>query len=133
MERIVLNHRRNRRSIEDRRETGVKDGESRAHSKRCLIALGHAQRGVLQRLHRALVQRQLCACRPQAQPHQGQAAAKRGQGLAEDRILLPLELGQKSRKRLRVGLIDATAGDQLIDQVLNVLSRRALPVHRQEC
>src|SRR5215813_6938072 len=76
---------------------------------------------MLDALYRAFVQAQLSTCSAQTETHQGQAVAECGERLAENGILLPLELGEQCRDCLRVRLIDPAAGDQLIDQVLNVL------------
>ncbi len=58
----------------------------------------------------------------EAQSHQREAPAEGRQRLAEDRILLALQLRQQSGDGLAAGLVDAAGGNQLIDQVLDVLS-----------
>ena len=75
--------------------------------------------------HPSLIQGKLATQLIEADARQRLATAKCRQGLAEDRVLLALlilQLREQSRDSRGVGLIDAAACYQLIDQVLDVLS-----------
>src|SRR4029077_15289529 len=62
---------------------------------------------------------------------EGEAASEGGEGLAENRILLTLQLRQKARQTRTACLIDAAGSNQLVDERLDVLaSQRRQGRHR---
>ena len=57
------------------------------------------------------------------------SAAERRQRLAEDGILLPGQLREQAGERGAAGLVDSTGGNQLINQILNILSAQPRQRH----
>jgi hypothetical protein len=76
---------------------------------------------VIQSFHTTLVERKFRAELVEADASERLAPAKSRKWLAENRILLALQLCEQSGNTLRIRLVDSTTRNQLIYQVLNIL------------
>src|SRR5207302_10522461 len=112
-------------SVENGNNVVIQDWVAAADSECCIVRLLFSQSGVVECPHPSLIQRKLGTHLIETDAGQCLATAKCRQGLAEDRVLLALlilQLREQSRNSRGVGLIDAAACYQLVDQVLDVLS-----------
>src|SRR6266849_4362302 len=110
------------RIVKNRSEAGVQDGIARSQFKSCFLLLGGAQVDVIERLDGTLIHGKYGGQLIETKSHQREPAAEGCERLAEDRILLALQLCEKGGDGLIAGLVDAAGGNQLVDDVLDVLS-----------
>src|ERR1700682_2974361 len=107
-ERLVPDGLSDRRIIKNRRKAGVEDGVARSQFKSGFLLLRGAQVDVIERPDGTLIHGKYAGQLIEAKSHQREPAAEGRDRLAEDGILLALQLCEKSSKGLIAGLVDAS-------------------------
>src|ERR1700687_4896586 len=121
-ERLIPDRLRDGGIVKNWREAGVEDGIARPQFKSGFLLLGSAQVDVIERPDGTLIHRKRGGQLIEAKSHQREPAAEGRERLAEDGILLALQLCEKGGDGLIAGLVDTARGNELVDNVLDVLS-----------
>src|SRR5256885_5145776 len=116
---LIPQNLRNCRRVKDRCVAGIQDGNTAADLHSGRIVLRSSKLQLLEAGDTGIIIRKIYRDAGKDGRKPGIAAAEAGESsLAQDGILLRLQLCEQSGNRLRSRLVDGAAGDKLIDQVL---------------
>src|SRR5579872_3315971 len=105
---LIAEHGGDLRRVVDGSVGSIQDGVTLAQMKGSFVALRGAHGDMVQGLKPGLVEGESCGEVVETQSHKSKATAEGGQGLAENGILLSLQLRQQTGKGGTAGLVDST-------------------------